>query len=277
MFQTKANGVRSAGYIWKPLFFIRHSEVLVQSHERHEFLYVCILELSAIGVGVIHNILCLCRVIVVIGDAFFDIAEIRLNLNVMLIGLQCSLHEPTFDGHPGGHGNGITIHDPLEVACHIIALQAHDVAVMQVVIDDGFVALPLCLGIRGVVRSVFEIEERMAIEGLKEMGTLWFASDGTPKEHLRFFRLQGHRVTEEHEMSHLVHVQECCIGCLRLPDRTAFGNGGCIKCVSHVARRKHPSQILREITKPFVGVEEINAWAALVPIGVVANGSRLLR
>ena len=108
-------------------------EVLAQHQQGDEALAARVAELCHPLVGMGDDGLGLVGVRRVVVEALLEVGKVGLHLDVVIVGLEPAFHKPRFTRGSRHHGNRVGRHHPLQVGGHVVALDGHDVAKLQVV------------------------------------------------------------------------------------------------------------------------------------------------
>ena len=93
--------------------------------------------------GMLDNLFRLCRMSDVIVQFLLQIGKVILNLNIVIIGNQLSLHKPGFTGRTRHYGNGVGRHYPFQIGGDIVTLERHDKFIIKMLTDCFLGSHPL--------------------------------------------------------------------------------------------------------------------------------------
>lgn len=186
--------------------------------------------------GMVDDLLRLCWMTAVVLHAFFEVAEVVLEGDVMVVWNESAFHVPGLTGGAWHHGNGIGGHDPLQIRGYIVAFQTHDVLVIQMLSYALSRGGPFWMFLQGFYDAT--VAHTTAKVQLHELATLTAQPYLSSENGLIAFLLKRFGVFHKLEMAVLIELQQDTVGMVLMQQPTLYQGwegGGEIDIAWHIA------------------------------------------
>lgn len=208
------------------------------------------------------DLLSLLRMVDVILHAFDEVTVVVLDEYIVVVGDEHALPVPRFVFGQRRDGQRIGRHDPFEVRCHIIALNAEDELVLEL-----FVMRHESLDPLGVIRIIIlvglaEVAHRMIEILLEEQGALWLLANAVAAYGEVLLLVERQLVIHPLEVTEGIQLEDDRIG--HFLDWTRLDKEGIGILADDVAIEIRHAVIAGEIADGLIEVDEIATVAVLV-------------
>lgn len=160
--------------------------------------------------GMLDDLLRLCWMTAVVVHPFFEVAEVVLEGDVVVIGDELAFHVPGLTGGAWHHGDGVGGHHPLQIGGHVVAFQTHDVLVVQMLGDALSGGGPFWMSSQVFYDAT--VAHLAAKVHLHELDALTADPDLSAENGLIALVLETLFVFQELEMTELVELQQHAVG-----------------------------------------------------------------
>ena len=223
----------------------RQFEVLLHDQQAGDELLFATEEGLHIGVGVADDAFGGFGMAAVEVEFFVEVAVVGLEVDVVDFGLQAAFHQPGFVNGAGHEAEGLGGEYPFEVGGDVVAFDAEDVFVLQLLADTHEISVV------GLVCGFFvyaaDVAQGVFVVSVQEAQALFLVGGASPHQ---LATLGGERqaVGVDVEMAYAVEFEQHGVSVVRV-DGSAFHKGGLRRNMGYIAEFVGKAGVCGEIAQ----------------------------